>query len=237
MDTLEKSKAPLTEHREDAVMEGSTCEPDLVFMRSVGGQVWEHLDVHSEFVPKMASISSDLRYSPQPGIILAWAVGCGRGKLFQFREYMKRTVEDSPHMRVLLFSANVLYGTNLDMFSGYPRICFLDTREYVFWIPENMLIHIVFLSSSQMVYKKPILPDGRSQRNPTCCIYRMDARQSTRITSLFPNSYILCSSSAPADDRVRVFRKWFAPAYTVNNLYIPLKREMLHDGLEAQIRG
>ena len=113
MDTSEKSKAPLTEHREDAVMEGSTCEPDLVFMRSVGGQVWEHLGVHSEFVPKMASISSDLRYSPQPGIILAWAVGCGRGKSFQFREYMKRTLEDSPHMRVLLFSANVLYGTNL----------------------------------------------------------------------------------------------------------------------------
>ena len=145
MDTSEKSKAPLTEHREDAVMEGSTCKPDLVFMRSVGGQVWEHLDVHSEFVPKMASISSDLRYSPQPGIILAWAVGCGRGKSFQFREYMKRTLEDSPHMRVLLFSANVLYGTNLahELEQCGFNVGFYKNKEIDEYQENNMTVKIV----------------------------------------------------------------------------------------------
>ena len=90
--------------------------PTLSFMDEVDGQVWKYITLDSVYVPKIGS-SFEFNLIPRSsqlcGNILAIACGCGRGKSFVFREYMTRVLKGRPKARILLLSANILYGTNL----------------------------------------------------------------------------------------------------------------------------
>ena len=89
---------------------------DLPFVKSLDGQLWYQVNIDSEYVPK---IGTHLKFTPAAkrknefGNILAIGVPCGRGKSFAFREYMRRVIDKRPSTRILLLSANILYGTNL----------------------------------------------------------------------------------------------------------------------------
>ena len=75
--------------------------PDAVYVPRFGTQLG--------FVP-----GSTMGFEPERyGRALLIKAGCGRGKSAQFREYMKRVLAQSPGARVLLLSANILYGSNL----------------------------------------------------------------------------------------------------------------------------
>eukprot|EP00966_Prymnesium_polylepis_P247300 5718386-Prymnesium_polylepis.1 len=64
------------------------------------------------YVPPFGSV---LGFEPvRNGPALLIKAGCGRGKSFVFRQYMERVLADNPGARVLLLSANILYGSNLD---------------------------------------------------------------------------------------------------------------------------
>eukprot|EP00966_Prymnesium_polylepis_P213039 4933855-Prymnesium_polylepis.1 len=71
------------------------------------------------YVPKFGSrldfeAGSTMGLEPERyGRALLIKAGCGRGKSAQFREYMTRVLAQSPGARVLLLSANILYGSNL----------------------------------------------------------------------------------------------------------------------------
>lgn len=65
--------------------------PDAVYVPTLGG----------DFKPE------------RNGRALLIKAGCGRGKSFTFREYMTRVLAQSTGARVLLLSANILYGSNL----------------------------------------------------------------------------------------------------------------------------
>ena len=71
------------------------------------------------YVPKFGTrldfeAGSTLGFEPERhGRALLIKAGCGRGKSFAFREYMMRVIAESPGARVLLLSANILYGSNL----------------------------------------------------------------------------------------------------------------------------
>ena len=88
----------------------------LAFMKAIDGQEWKFLTLDSVYVPK---IGSCYEFYPKPktkhdpGNVLLVAAPCGRGKSYVFREYMCRVLQDKPSARVLLLSANILYGTNL----------------------------------------------------------------------------------------------------------------------------
>ena len=88
----------------------------LPFMKGLGQQ-WRHLELDSEYVPK---IGSHIEFTPKPktesdtGNVLALAIPCGRGKSSTFREYMKELIKRRrPNCRILLLSANITYGTHL----------------------------------------------------------------------------------------------------------------------------
>jgi len=69
------------------------------------------LPVDSEYVPPFGSVPGFEPVRNGPALLLC--AGMGRGKSFQFREYMKRIFVEMPGSRVLLISANILYGCNL----------------------------------------------------------------------------------------------------------------------------
>lgn len=81
---------------------------------------WRDVNVNAEYVPKFGqALRLGLVFEPLPpsdvdcGRIVAVNAGCGRGKSFVFRVYMKKILEENPRARILLMSANILYGTNL----------------------------------------------------------------------------------------------------------------------------
>lgn len=87
--------------------------------RMVNG--WREVDVaDSEYVPAIGTLLQlGLAFQPLPptredgGCVLAINAPCGRGKSFVFRAYMRRIFSQTPDARVLLMSANILYGTSL----------------------------------------------------------------------------------------------------------------------------
>ena len=84
---------------------------------------WKHVELPCEYVPAIGSVED---FAPERnGAILAIAAGCGTGKSTRFREFMEVVWAERPHARVLLLSANILYGTNL---SSELRGKFLDRR-------------------------------------------------------------------------------------------------------------
>lgn len=85
---------------------------DFMEAATRGGMRWHHMEMpHDEYVPP---------FNPSTGFapkrlrdVLVIRAGCGRAKSTQFREYMTRVLGESPHARILLISANILYATNL----------------------------------------------------------------------------------------------------------------------------
>ena len=71
--------------------------------------LWKRLCLKSEYVPKIGSGA----FKPTRDNILAIQAPPARGKSYAFREYMKDVMRRSPNARILLFSANIAYGTNL----------------------------------------------------------------------------------------------------------------------------
>lgn len=101
--------------RSDVYKAAGRAKPaSLLFMDA--GPAWKYLELNGMYVPK---IGSSLQFYPapktcqDPGSVLLIVAPCGRGKSFVFREHMKRVLRDKPSARVLLLSANILYGTNL----------------------------------------------------------------------------------------------------------------------------
>ena len=92
----------------------------LTFVGAVVGYGWKQLAINSEYVPAIGTTYGlGLTFEPipsqkdVPGHLLALAMPCGRGKSIRFREYMQSFLVQNPRSRVLMLSANILYGTNL----------------------------------------------------------------------------------------------------------------------------
>ena len=89
---------------------------ELAFMRALDNQEWKHLNLTTMYVPRFGYVPHFFpvpRTEQNTGNILLIAAPCGRGKSFVFRSYMKSLLQDKHSARVLLLSANILYGTNL----------------------------------------------------------------------------------------------------------------------------
>ena len=104
--------------------------PPFAFLQPLGANSTT-VHINAPFVPE---IGSDQLPAPKPrtlrsaGEILAIKAGCGQGKSLRFRQYMQETVYAvKPAARVLLVSANILYGTNLThelQQAGFPLVGF-----------------------------------------------------------------------------------------------------------------
>ena len=104
--------------------------PAFSFLQPLGAN-WTTVPMQDSFVPK---IGSDQLPAPKPktprsaGEILAIKAGCGQGKSLRFRQFMQENVfAVKPTARVLLLSANILYGTNLAHVlqqAGFPTVGF-----------------------------------------------------------------------------------------------------------------
>ena len=88
----------------------------LPFMKPLEGQVWKRLPLDAEYVPAIGSFPGFVpvaKTAKCAGTVLAMNPGCGRGKSSSFRAHMHKVLKHSPNARILLMSANILYGTNL----------------------------------------------------------------------------------------------------------------------------
>jgi hypothetical protein len=105
--------------------------PAFSFLQPLGAN-WQTVPIDALFVPKIGSYQLP---APKPrrtgqfaGEILAIKAGCGQGKSLRFREFMQENVfAVKPTARVLLLSANILYGTNLThelQQAGFPTVGF-----------------------------------------------------------------------------------------------------------------
>ena len=82
-------------------------------------QLWTYMNLDTEYVPTFGSVMVPHLFEPKApdrdglGYTLAISAPCARGKSWVFREYMKSVLDKSSTTRVLLLSANIMYGTNL----------------------------------------------------------------------------------------------------------------------------
>ena len=82
--------------------------PDAEYVPKFGSTI------KREVYPTCSSFCDRFTFEPERnGRALLIRAGCGRGKSFAFREYMARVLKGMPGARVLLLSANILYGSNL----------------------------------------------------------------------------------------------------------------------------
>ena len=93
-------------------------EPNgLDFMKS--RQKWVYMDLDREYVPAFHSVMRPYAFGPKApsaedvGYTLGIKAGCGRGKSWVFRQYMKVVLKENPRARILLLSANITYGSSL----------------------------------------------------------------------------------------------------------------------------
>ena len=111
------------------------------FMGPLRGQ-WVTMSINSEYVPKIGThydATTGRWNAPTPKTaraaceILAMKAMCGTGKSTVFRQFMKESVfATKPEARVLLLSANILYGTNLThelRQSGFPKVGFYRDKD------------------------------------------------------------------------------------------------------------
>ena len=125
---------------------------------------WTNIQIHDQpYVPPIASFSdrqTGKEFAPLPSAdVLALSPPCGRGKSTAFHGYMDKLFERQPAARILLLSANILYGTNLsaDLSKKYSN---------------NYAVNVGF-------YKKET--DGLQEFNVVVCslesIHRLDEQQ------------------------------------------------------------
>lgn len=78
---------------------------------------WTLMKINAEYVPAIGSLSdraTKCLFAPKPySAVLAMDPPCARGKSTSFHGYMKTLLQTKPGARVLLLSANILYGTTL----------------------------------------------------------------------------------------------------------------------------
>ena len=86
----------------------------LTFMAPLANQQWQSMAIDSSYVPKIGTLFKEQTFGPEPySTILALSPPCARGKSTAFHGYMDELFERKPSSRVLLLSANILYGTSL----------------------------------------------------------------------------------------------------------------------------
>lgn len=104
--------------------QGGAAKRQKIFMGRAFGfmtdkQKWTYMELDEEYVPKFRSVMAPFMLEPRAarqddaGYTLAIKAPCGRGKSWVFREYMKMVIAEQPNARILLLSANIMYGTNL----------------------------------------------------------------------------------------------------------------------------
>ena len=88
---------------------------DLPFMGALANQEWQTMAINEPYVPKIGTIFNGKLFGPDPySIILAMSTPCGRGKSTATHGYLiDDLIQRKPGARVLLLSANILYGTSL----------------------------------------------------------------------------------------------------------------------------
>lgn len=90
---------------------------DRPFVPPRSGMAWERMYINAAYVPEIGSLSDRATkrlFAPAPfSTVLAMDPPCARGKSTAFHGYMKSLLQTKPGARVLLFSANILYGTCL----------------------------------------------------------------------------------------------------------------------------
>ena len=79
---------------------------------------WTHMEIPGmEYVPDIGSYTDPISgkvFEPTPyQEVLAMSPSCARGKTTVFRRYIAECLRENPSTRILLTSANILYGSNL----------------------------------------------------------------------------------------------------------------------------
>lgn len=99
--------------------ERKVADPFAFMNRTLSLPVLHKTMPNAAYVPKFGSQldfepGSTMGFEPERHRrALLIRAGCGRGKSARFREYMNRVLAQRPGARVLLLSANILYGSNL----------------------------------------------------------------------------------------------------------------------------
>ena len=118
-----ESDAPPTEDPVDAgAVETATADApadppvNLPFMAPLANTVWQPMPINEPYVPSIGFTDpvTKQRMGPQPfTTVLALSPPCARGKSTAFHGYMDKLLERKPGARILLLSANIMYGTSL----------------------------------------------------------------------------------------------------------------------------
>ena len=94
----------------------AAAHESMPFMKRVmnANQEWQEIKMDSEYVPPIGSCYNGQAFVPEPySTILAMSPPCARGKSTAFKNWMDKIHRDKPSARILLLSANILYGTSL----------------------------------------------------------------------------------------------------------------------------
>ena len=106
------------------------ASPSLAFMNAAAQ--WRFIHIDSEYVPPIGTTHED--FVPRPptqtdvGHTLAIHAGCGRAKSYAVRVYIASVLQSDPCARILMMSANILYGGNLthDLRQAGFDVCFYN---------------------------------------------------------------------------------------------------------------
>ena len=117
--TVPLAKKPLTDSEAMKIQNQrslATAHESMPFMKSVmnANQKWQEIKMDSEYVPAIGSCHNGQAFVPEDfSTILAMSPPCARGKSTAFKNWMDEIYGDKPSARILLLSANILYGTSL----------------------------------------------------------------------------------------------------------------------------
>ena len=93
----------------------ATAHEIMPGMTSLANQEWQELKMNFEYVPPIGyECHNGQKFEPVPySTVLAMSPPCARGKSSAFQNWMDKIFRDNTSARILLLSANILYGTSL----------------------------------------------------------------------------------------------------------------------------
>lgn len=111
------AKKPLTDSEATEIQNQrrlAAAHETMPFMAPLANQEWQEIEMDSEYVPQIGSCHNGQAFEPEHySTILAMSPPCARGKSTAFKNWMDEILRDKPSARILLLSANILYGTSL----------------------------------------------------------------------------------------------------------------------------